>query len=420
MHVLHVSNYFRDTHRHVGGAEQACYRTARLARDHGYNISVVTTRPDGNGRSEFPVHDVPIAEDYLPAMFKRYVEALKWYSVQADPIASKAFRNLLKHSDADVVHFHNFQFMTLHLIAAARDLGKKTIVSIYDYWLFCPTVMLVDPNQRFCERAHGSWCVDCLPDTMRPIQRLFLSFRRKVFDRYLDMVDGFHVLSDHSRSVLEGYGIDRSRIHTVPLVLPVEYRDLPETDEAIDPNMIFFAGWRNERKGLHRLLEAMPMVVERRPDAHLVACGGKVRFGDEYEALLQEKLDSGGIRDKVTFLDHLPPADIKRYLQRTAVVVIPEQYENMSPLLMIESMSLARPLVISRVGGVPEFIEHGVTGRMADPLDPADFAENILALLEDPDGAARMGETAREAILKKCDDEAIWQKTRAMYEAVAA
>lgn len=419
MRLLHVSNYFRDTHRHVGGAEQACYRTARLAQDHGYGVSVVTTRPDANGRSEFPVHHAPIAEDYAPAIFRRYVEALKWYSVQVDPIASRAFRKIMRSNHADVVHFHNFQFMTLGLIAAAKDLGGKTVLSIYDYWLFCPTVMLVDPNQQFCERRHGPWCVYCLPDTMRPVQRLFLSFRRRVFDRYLNMVDGFHVLSYHSRSVLEGYGIDRGRIHVAPLTLPVEYRDHPEPHEPVDPNMIFFAGWRNERKGLHRLLEAMPMVLRDHPDAHLVACGGSVRFGDAYEALLRQKIDQGGLQDRVSFLGHIPPEDIKRYLQKAAVVVIPEQYENMSPLLMIESMSLARPLVISRVGGVPEFIEHGVTGRMADPLDPADFAQNILAVLQDPQAAARMGEAARESILRKCDDEVIWRQIRTMYETVA-
>lgn len=419
MHILHVSNYFRDTHEHVGGAEQACYRIARLARVNGYDVSVAATRPDGNGRSEFPTYTLPIVEDYLPEVLKRYVEVLKWYSIQADPLAYREFCRVLRTHSADVVHFHNFQFLTLSLISAARDFRKKTIVSIYDYWLFCPTVMLADPDRRFCTRAHGPWCVACLPGKMRVVQRLLLSFRRRLFDRYLKLIDGFHVLSEHSRRVLEGYGIERSRIHVVPLTLPIEYLDEPETDIAVDPDMIFFAGWRNERKGLHRLLEAMPKVVEAHPAAHLTVCGGKVRFGDEYEALLDGLLESGGIRDRVSFLGHMPPREIKQYLQKAAVIVIPEQYENMSPLLMIESMSLARPLVISRVGGVPEFMEHGVTGYMADPLDPEDFAARILAVLKDPQRAEKMGLAARKAILEKCDDREIWNKARAMYENIA-
>lgn len=393
---------------------------ARLALDHGYEVSVVTTRPDSDGRSEFPTFSLPIMEDFLPDLFKKYVEVLKWYAVQVEPCASRAFRRLPATHDADIVHFHNLQFLTLSLISDAVNAGRKTILSIYDYWLFCPTVMLSDTSQRFCNRSHGPWCVECLPAKMRSVQKLLLSFRRRLFDRYLDRVDGFHVLSEHSRSVLEGYGIDRSRIHVIPLTLPIEYADLPESDKPIDADMIFFAGWRNERKGLHRLLEAMPRVIEGHPAVHLTVSGGRVRFGDEYEALLQERLDVAGVRERVTFLGHLQPSEIKRYLQQAAVVVIPEQYQNMSPLLMIESMSLARPVVISRVGGVPEFIEEGVTGYMADPLDADDFACKILAVLKDPERAKEMGLAARKAILEKCDGEAVWRRARTMYESIAS
>jgi glycosyltransferase involved in cell wall biosynthesis len=82
---------------------------------------------------------------------------------------------------------------------------------------------------------------------------------------------------------------------------------------------------------------------------------------------------------------------------------------------MIEAMALAKPVVISRAGGIPEFIEHGVSGWMADPLDPADFAEMIVTVLDAPELARSVGETARERILKKLDSEVIWQKTLAMY-----
>jgi len=403
----------------VGGAEQACFRTAILAQANGYSNSIVTTRPDNISRPAFPARSVPIVENYLPAALRRYVEAVKWYSVQFDPLATRAFRRILRQEDPDVIHFHNFQFLTLSLIGAAKESGKGTIASIYDYWLFCPTVMLVNPDRTFCERAHGPWCVDCLPPMFRVFQKLLLSVRRRVFDRYMAMLDGFHVLSDHSRSVLEGYGIPRKKIHVAPLTLPLEFRKTGDSDEPGDPHMILFAGWLNERKGLHRLLQAMPLVLKEHPKAHLTAIGGNVRFGYEYEKKLSEIMDAAGFRDRVRFTGHLPPSEIKEHIEKAAVVVIPEQYENMSPLLMIETMSLAKPVVISRVGGVPEFIEHGVSGWMADPLDAVDFADKILKVLEDQDRANAMGLEARQRIMKKCDDSVIWEKTRAMYESVA-
>lgn len=416
MKILHVSNYFRDTHEHVGGAEQAAYRTALLARENSCEVSVATTVPNRAGSSEFRIHPVPICEDYLPGVLRKYVEAAKWYSLQFDPLACRVFKRILSVENPGVVHFHNCQFLTLGLLEAARRAGARTIASIYDYWFFCPTVMLVAPDNRFCSRAHGPWCIHCLPEGMRTIQKILLSVRRKLLDRYMEMVDGFHVLSEHSRSVLTGYGIPRGKVYVAPLTLPIEYTRTPDSAEAVDPNEILFVGWLNERKGIHRLLEAMPQVLKGHPEARLTVIGGRVRFGDAYERKMNAIIDAGGFRDRVTFAGHRHPAEVKRFLQRTAVVVIPEQYENMSPLLMIEAMVTGRPLVISRVGGVPEFIEHGVTGWLADRLSPSDFARCILKVLQNPVEAAEVAERAKKAVMLKCDDRAVWAATRLMYE----
>jgi glycosyltransferase involved in cell wall biosynthesis len=414
--IMHVTNYFRDTHSHVGGAEQAAYRTALMAKEHGHSISVVTTKSDTGKGSEFDSHTLPIIEDYAPGSVRPYIEAAKWYSVQYDPLALRSFRRIVGWYSPDVAHFHNFQFLTLSLLKAAKDAQARTVVSIYDYWLFCPTVMLVTPEKGFCSRAHGPQCIDCLPPTFRSFQKALLSVRRKVIDHYMDMVDRFHVLSEHSRSVLEGYGVPRDRICVVPLTLPVEYRRAPVSDESVDSDMILFAGWLNERKGFHRLAEAMPAIMRDYSRVKLVAIGGEVRFGEAYMKMVNDTIDAGGFRDKITFTGHLDPDEVRKYIQKAAVVVIPEQYENMSPLLMIEAMSLGKPVVISRVGGVPEFIEDGVDGRLVDPLDPQDFAEKTVHVLQNPEWAREAGGRAREKILTLCGDEYIWEKTRLMYE----
>jgi len=414
--IIHVTNYFPGSHSHIGGAEQACFRTALLQKEHGCSVSIVTARPELNPTRDFPCFSVPIIEDYVPAPVRNYVEAAKWYSVQYDPIARRSFGRILKKISAEFVHFHNCQFLTLSLISAAKQNGAKVIVSFYDYWLFCPNAMLLDVSKRFCTRAHGAWCLDCLPKTFVTFQKLLLRCRRRVIDHYLAFVDGFHVLSEHSKSVVRGYGIDNSKIHAVPLTLPLEFREVRAPSQAVDPNMILFAGWRNERKGLHRLLEAMPYVLREHPRAHLIAVGGPVRFGAEYEERLAQLVEAGGLGECVTFVGHVPPREMQAYIEKAAVVVIPEQYENMSPLLMIEAMSMARPVVVSKVGGIPEFIEHTVNGWLADPLDAEDFARWILRALKNPQEATELGRKARESILEKCADETVWEKTRSMYQ----
>jgi glycosyltransferase involved in cell wall biosynthesis len=414
--ILHVTNYFRDTHRHVGGAEQACYRTALLCRDRGATVAAFTVTPDIGMSAEFTHFTSSVIEDFVPRAARPYLEAAKWYALQWDPIAAIGFHRALRNFRPDVVHFHNCQFLTLGLLAEAERFGAKTVVSVYDYWLFCPIAMLQDADDRFCAKAHGRWCTACLPKQFPLFQKALLTLRRPVMDRLIAKADAFHALSRHSAGVVEGYGIPAEKIHTIPLSLPMDFGDSTSPEEPADPRMIFFAGWLNQRKGLHRLLEAMPLALREHPEAHLVVAGDPVRFGEEYRALLSRLIDEGGLGDKVAFLGHVPPQRVRRLIMKSAVVVIPEQYQNMSPLLMIETMYLGKPLVISRVGGVPEFVEDGVTGWLAAANDPAEFARKIGYVLSHPDEAAEVGATARVFVTKKCDPDRIASETLFLYE----
>jgi hypothetical protein len=146
-----------------------------LSTHHGCAVSIVTTRPNGEGKPEFRNLFVPIVEDYMPPLLRNYTEAAKWYSLQYDPVAYRAFLRILRNDKPDLVHFHNCQFLTLSLVSAAKRSGRKTVLSVYDYWLFRPTAMLVDPQKRFCVRALGTWCVDCLPPMFRTVQKALLS-----------------------------------------------------------------------------------------------------------------------------------------------------------------------------------------------------------------------------------------------------
>ena len=420
MHICHVTNYFRGSHGHIGGADQACFRTARMAAERGAKISVVTLRPDRGEHEEFDGYSVPRIEDRLGRFLGKYIEVVKWYSLQHDPLASRAFAKILREIRPDVLHFHNFQFMGLDLIRQAKAAGAATCYSIYDYWMFCPNVMLLRQEKETCRRFHGTWCVDCLPQQFRPVQKMLLGRRRRVFDRYYDMIDRFIVLSHHSATVLQDYGIDGDRIRVVRLTLPIEYKniDLP-TNKAI-PNSILFAGWLNLRKGVHILLEAMPHVLEKVPEAKLTVVGGKAKFSGEYEARIDGLMEANGLEGHVQFVGHQQPAEVEKHLRSAAVVAIPEQYENMSPLLMIEAMALGKPIVASRAGGIPEFIEHGVSGLLAEQRDPRDFARHITAILENGEQARQMGEEARKRIREICDDDSIGARTMEVYDELVA
>ena len=418
MRVLHVANYFRGLHSHLGGAENALFRTVRMLQEQGIQNALATLRSDlPRPQSEYPHYFLRRVEDFLPRRMARYMEPVKWYRWQTDPLVAADFRRVLAQVRPDTVHFHNFQFLGLDLIRLAKESGARICYTVYDYWMFCPNVMLLTGRDETCRRFHGPHCLDCLPPEWRSVQRMLLKNRKLVFDRYLRMVDRWVVLSEHSRSVLEDYGIPPDRIRVVRLTLPLEFEATPP-GAAVPPvpGRMFFAGWLQKRKGLHVLLRAMPELRAAVPGAHLRVAGAETKFDAEYRADLKKYIRANGLEDCVTFLGHLPPEAIQRELLAASAVVIPEQFENMSPLLMIEGMMLGRPVVISRIGGIPEYVEDGKTGWLFPPTDAAALAGKLIPVLKGQVDLAGVARAARRKIEETCDSRRIARESLAVYD----
>lgn len=422
MKIAHVNIALEGLHRLFGGVETALFRTMAIDREQGHAPFLVTLRPDLPApQCAFPFYRVRRCEDYLPALIARYVEPLKWYVWQNDPLVARDFRAILRREKPDIVNFHNLYFLGLELIRLAAAAGAKTCFWVTDYWLFCPNLMLLDSQEQYCRRFHGRHCVACLPDFLRPLQKILLAKRKRIFDFYLRFIDRWIVLSNHSATVLADYGIPGDKIRLVRLSLPFEYAGPAGAARAagggaFDPNRIFFAGWLQQRKGVHVLLEAMPLIRQKCPQAQLRIAGHKTKFDWDYQKKIEALMRRPGLRAGVTFLGHLTSAQVENELRQAAVVCVPEQYENMSPVIMIEAMAMEKAVVASRTGGIPEYIEEDVTGWLADPRAPAEFAAKITAVLSGQVDAGKIGRQARAKILAMCSKEKITAATMAAYD----
>ncbi len=178
-------------------------------------------------------------------------------------------------------------------------------------------------------------------------------------------------------------------------------------------------------KGFHYLLEAFADVVKNYPDATLTVTGrtflpqdfkGKLRCSS-YEAYMASLARKYRICDKIQFLGDLSAEDMKKAYLDANVFVLSSTMEN-SPNVLGEAMLLGMPCIASGVGGVRNLVEHNAEGFVYPSGDVSALAEHIKAVFAMEDGAAAMGEKAREHALQTHDPEKNLQDLLKIYETI--
>ena len=157
----------------------------------------------------------------------------------------------------------------------------------------------------------------------------------------------------------------------------------------LDPNkrQVGFVGWLLPIKGPVYLLNAMNAVWRDHPDAELVFVGK-----GELEEALRAQASFAGCSGRVKFLGWRD--DISRIMPLFDVFVLPSLNEGMGRVL-VEAMAAGRPIVASRVGGIPDLVRHGENGLLVPPRDDEALAAGISLLLSNRRLAARMGQQGR-------------------------
>jgi glycosyltransferase involved in cell wall biosynthesis len=163
-------------------------------------------------------------------------------------------------------------------------------------------------------------------------------------------------------------------------------------------------------KGVDVLLEAFGRVRRRWPDATLTLVGD----GDR-RAELQGLADAAG--GAIRLPGRLSEEELVREYQRAAVVVLPSTSDAEAfGMVLAEANSCSRPVVGSRIGGIPDFVRDGDNGLLARPGDALDLADKIDAVLGDEGLARRMGEAGRARVLRDHDWRSLTFRTQHVLE----
>ena len=204
----------------------------------------------------------------------------------------------------------------------------------------------------------------------------------------LRQADAVITLTDRTRDLVIGSGIDPSCVRTIPQPYNEESFRGPFTDpfpEVLHPRVVF-AGRFSPEKGVPVLVEAFSRL---RNPAHLILIGDG-RDKPHIEAAIRRF----GLGGRVTVSGFLPHPTVAAAMAHSRVVALPSLFEEAGTVL-VEAMALGVPIVASDTGGIHQTVGGGKAGLLVPPGDPAALAAGLDQVLGDRQLAARMSEAGR-------------------------
>jgi glycosyltransferase involved in cell wall biosynthesis len=166
------------------------------------------------------------------------------------------------------------------------------------------------------------------------------------------------------------------------------------------------------RKGIH-LCGAIAERILRNHDVAFVFAGQDL-FGYMNETLLPA-LAGQSLKGSVHYIGKLNLDELRACVHAADIFLLPSLWEN-CPYSCLEAMAAGRAIVSTNQGGMPELIQDGVNGLLAQAGEAESFAQKIEMLVEDAELRRRLGAGARRSVEERHTDDAIARRTVSVYE----
>lgn len=188
--------------------------------------------------------------------------------------------------------------------------------------------------------------------------------------------------------------------------------DVPETlsEAQHDPSQLVFVGRLTALKGVFPLVEAMKTV---RKDIRLVLIGD----GDA-RPLLEKIIQQNGLQNRIKLVGSLDSDGVHSWIERSTALILPSYHETQGIVLM-EANALAKPVIATAVGGVPEVVKNRKNGLLLADHEPKTIAWGINYLFNNPFSASQWGDWGRYYMQEKFSWEKIARQTEALYQRLA-
>ena len=408
MKVLIISTY--DT---GGGAAIAAIRLMHALQSAGYDVNMAVRTRQGNDPAVFPVgsHTGNRVRFYWERGVIYLHNRLSRRYLFDVSIANSgvSVTDLPEFRSADVIHLHwiNQGMLSLEEVRRIVASGKKVVWTMHDMWPFTG----ICHHAAGCTRYEAS-CGDCpylVASSPNDLSRKLFQKKQRA---YAKGKITFVACSRWLRELAEKSPLTRGH-EVVDIPNPIDTEVYFPMDKAMlrdkmclprKKKIVLFAATKasDPRKGLEYLIQASHTLAQERDDHFFLIAG----------------TDSEGILNRLPLparsMGYMPSERMPELYSAADLYITPSLQENL-PNTIMEAMACGTPCVGFRIGGIPEMIDHGVNGYVAEYRNGDDLARGVAEVLYKADWEA-FSRRARDKVVRTYAPEKIAHRYTTLYE----
>lgn len=404
MKILCANKYFYRR----GGSEAVFFDTAALLESKGHELVFFSMKHPQNRPNRYEKYFVsPVDYEHAGVLAKANHALKLLYSFEA----RKRLGRLLDETKPEIAHLHNIHHqLSPSILHALKKRGIPVVMTLHDSKMVCASYLMYTGG-KVCEACRGGRYGHCfLKKCVKGsrVKSLVNTVEMVLHHRLLDiygLVDVFIAPSEFLIKKLYEMGFHRKILHLPNFIEAERYTPVFEGEAG----RVLYFGRLSEEKGLMTLLDA----VRGQPVRLKLLGEGPLRKS------IEQKLKEEAI-DNVELMGYVTGDALRLELQRAMFVVLPSQcYEN-NPMSVIEAFACGKPVLGSRIGGIPELVRDGKTGLTFESGQAGDLRAKILKMAKDSGLCAGMGRQARRFVEDEFHQELYYDKLITIYKGLVS
>ena len=368
----------------IGGAQQYVRNLSIELVARGHDVAVATLA--GNGLEPYE-EDAGVRVYRLRGTLQRSERIFRdrtYAPPVPDPELLGALADVVRRERPHVVHSHNW--MGRSFLPLKRRSKAKLVATVHDYNMRCANWILMRDGEP-CSGPGVAKCLSCAAVSYNGRIKgaavaagnwAMAAPERRMVDMFIPV----------SHAVAAGNRLTDGSSHcrVIPNFIPDTVGDLGDDsyrDQLPGEGYLLFVGSLTRQKGIHTLLSAYDGLTAAPP---LVLVG----------YTLPETPKS--FPENVVVLKNWPHAAVMTAWRHSLAGIVPSIWPDPCPTVAMEAMALGKPVIASRIGGLPEIVADGETGIVVTPEDSEELRTAIATLVADPALAARMGAAGQDRV----------------------